>query len=867
MGRATLLSLVAVVLALVAGAVAQIPQGTCQPFAGAPLSQCSSVVDYDVFVPANLTQSDIDALAAEQTSLFFLGATSSDCSDAALRFICAEAFRQCYEIPIDALGNTIALPSPTCFASCYRFTEECEDTLEELGVPVTDCNTESELTGQPTYPQDALVLQLAPGTPTITLPCNNPSLIASYTAIPPATCEPFAGAPLSGCNTVISHDVYIPEGFTQSDLDALAAESAAALKAGIVHQDCMEAGMRFVCTQAFRKCFEEVVSEEPLVSVLLPESTCQSLCDGFNNRCEADFKKLGLPFQDCDALSPTTGLPEFPVGSTEFPLGADITLNIPCMNDRFTMLPSFTFIPFATCEKLRPTTESQCSQSGVLDDYKVVYVVEGSSQAELDREALASTYAVSYPLTPDECTTATYRFACLGVYLGCEEVPLAALPGAKVVLPVPPCKSVCETVAVDCKSTLELAGRDPPDCEETTSAGLPLFPEETFSLTVGDQIISFPCNLPPDDDVDVDKTCPSDFTDEDDDCGFPCPVPVYSDGRYTALKIVITYGAILSLVTSVILIMTYVFDKTKRAFPVNMPLWISLAALGYAIGFLMGPIFGFERIVCDSTPLCRLQAVLLLYFQYAMAAWMMVLAFNICLTLIMQLKFRKVMSKKQKIILQVIYHVVCWGVGMPPCIVGLAVDKLDYVPPSLICFTSADPDGWPIIGLYTIPIFIILCLTVFFTLLVIIGIWKVSVSMEKGFNKMKFVKALLEQWRIFLFLAVFLYIYLYNIEESIRASITYDDNVEGFEDWGACVFANGDDEDCDLDTKLVYALSLLFAINTSLQGFFVNVIFLTSPSTFIFWRDRVIYVAQGKGFYGDPDESMLSNKSFHSTRG
>ena len=69
----------------------------------------------------------------------------------------------------------------------------------------------------------------------------------------------------------------------------------------------------------------------------------------------------------------------------------------------------------------------------------------------------------------------------------------------------------------------------------------------------------------------------------------------------------ITYGAILSLVTSIILIATYLFDKTKRSFPVNMPLWISLAAMGYALGFLLGAVTGFEYVICDSTPLCRFQ--------------------------------------------------------------------------------------------------------------------------------------------------------------------------------------------------------------------------------------------------------------------
>ena len=84
---------------------AQTTEGSCQPFEGAPRSQCSSVVDYDVFVPEGLTQSDLDATSAERTGLFLLGTTSQDCSVAALRFECAEVFKRCYEAPAGPYGE------------------------------------------------------------------------------------------------------------------------------------------------------------------------------------------------------------------------------------------------------------------------------------------------------------------------------------------------------------------------------------------------------------------------------------------------------------------------------------------------------------------------------------------------------------------------------------------------------------------------------------------------------------------------------------------------------------------------------------------------------------------------------------------
>lgn len=105
------LSQCALLLALfLSYAAAQTVQGSCEAIEGAPLSQCSSVIDYDVFVPDNLTQAEMDAQAAERTGLFFLGATSTECSEAALRFECGEVFQRCAEVPVDSYGNTSTFP-------------------------------------------------------------------------------------------------------------------------------------------------------------------------------------------------------------------------------------------------------------------------------------------------------------------------------------------------------------------------------------------------------------------------------------------------------------------------------------------------------------------------------------------------------------------------------------------------------------------------------------------------------------------------------------------------------------------------------------------------------------------------------------
>jgi hypothetical protein len=57
-----LLAMAMVVMAMMVSVSAQLPfpPGRCEPFAGAPLSQCGAVVNYNVFVPSGRTQQDLD---------------------------------------------------------------------------------------------------------------------------------------------------------------------------------------------------------------------------------------------------------------------------------------------------------------------------------------------------------------------------------------------------------------------------------------------------------------------------------------------------------------------------------------------------------------------------------------------------------------------------------------------------------------------------------------------------------------------------------------------------------------------------------------------------------------------------------------
>jgi hypothetical protein len=115
-------------------------------------------------------------------------------------------------------------------------------------------------------------------------------------------------------------------------------------------------------------------------------------------------------------------------------------------------------------------------------------------------------------------------------------------------------------------------------------------------------------------------------------------------------------------------------------------------------------------------------ATFLAYFQYCLAGWMTVLAFNVFLVFTLKVK------KKKANRLHLLYHVFAWGIGIPIIIIGLSIDRFDYLPPQPICFISSQVDGWPQLGLYTFPIFTLCAITFFCCMTIVWRIWMVCID-------------------------------------------------------------------------------------------------------------------------------------------
>lgn len=124
------------------------------------------------------------------------------CQDAAMRFICGEAFHPCFLQPVAAgvsstsipctllsvlsrdrllthsLLSIVVLPRPTCHSTCTNFTNACYDAFAALGQAtlLPNCETISPLTLGPMYPETVRVDRLASNSSTLGLEHANLSL-------------------------------------------------------------------------------------------------------------------------------------------------------------------------------------------------------------------------------------------------------------------------------------------------------------------------------------------------------------------------------------------------------------------------------------------------------------------------------------------------------------------------------------------------------------------------------------------------------------------------------------------------------------------------------------------------------------------
>jgi len=824
----TMKVVVCVIVFLTCHIQAQPPQGTCQVFTAAPLSQCQSVVDYQVFVPINKTIADLDAIAGPKTGPFRLGITSPECNKYAMQFICAEVFHPCRNLP--SAAGPVPIPIPTCKRRCERFVEACGQYLRDFNSTVPNCNSINPATNQSTYPEILMQLKLPSGA-ILPLKCNDPGIAPTWAQIPQASCFGKLSAaitPLSKCHTVIDYDVYLPDSLTIADLDYRASASNGLARTASISALCANATMRFVCSEAFRRCTYGTVNPN-LPQVLLPSSTCYENCWAFRELCSEELTNLSRSTgafsftpPNCEATSANlAGQPAYPLTNSTFKFPtANVSIPVPCT------YPSVNQQFAARCEPFRGYPE-ECRHVVNWN----VFIPINSTQEKLAAQARIQVAKIQ--AAPTSCRDPSLRLACSSIFLRCYEHEVNAAATIKV--PQFACRSLCLDAKIPCENKTEAIV----NCDALTPTGLELYPETQYRTTTPDgRILETPCHVPeyikgyP-----VVKHCPYPFVrtpDEELVCKTQCPTPVFTEDEMLARMIVVTILGYLGFFLGIFTFISTTLHPLKRVFPKCVINYQVLAASLMVIAFLTahwvwdgGPAYrglwctdAATRATASHVP-CGVESFFIYVFSFSMILWY----FFVALFMIRAVLEQHFGPKWNRIV-HVGLHILCWGLPLTIWICAVSTSTITTVGlfPCFLDTTLWERQYVEIFFWYPVSILLLTGLAMC-TVATVIVIKKLG---RVGFRK---------QIRVILYL-------IYNFCANIWIVFYHfylDGRRSGFEDattwWYKCSATSI--EPCDPHGTIEYSLYIIQAIVYSSQPLCLALILLTDSEIWYWWRDVI----------------------------
>ncbi|KAL6077138.1 hypothetical protein QOT17_002444 [Balamuthia mandrillaris] len=295
-------------------------------------------------------------------------------------------------------------------------------------------------------------------------------------------------------------------------------------------------------------------------------------------------------------------------------------------------------------------------------------------------------------------------------------------------------------------------------------------------------------------------------------CAFQCPEPLIEDDEFDAITIMMSVMGWLSFVLMAFLVVTYLVDPDKRKFPNHLPLFFFIAILGFSFAFCLASAVGHKDMICDNEEeanyfgagACTVQGMLVVYFFFAAVLWWLVICFNIFLMLMLaanQVDYRKRGLRNSLIIG---YHCFAWLLPLLPLIISLSAERLGANGSDLWCTihsSSSDnrlvleigggyagvttagesTNAWNF-GLFWSPIILCVLIGISFIFVVILF----QLRQESGWKG--FVKFISGQWRIFAFLALYIWVCVFLFAFQLDFEVKRNDQYDDYATYTACLF-------------------------------------------------------------------------------
>ncbi|KAL6061621.1 Wnt-activated receptor [Balamuthia mandrillaris] len=543
------------------------------------------------------------------------------------------------------------------------------------------------------------------------------------------------------------------------------------------------------------------------------------------------------------------------------------------------------------------------------------------------RQTFPTLFTTYMGVTGEPCLSATWRMICAGTFRECIRAeapeghpshPAVAITNRYT------CRNICDHVHDVCWDTIAntIAQAGTFTVEEVLDCDVPwflfwgyptleLFPRGEYTIPVtADNGTSFfnttiSCydgnrNLT----TAIEVTCPTGLhaTGAPGACAFDCPHPIISEEEYHQVEVMISVTSWISLTTTLLVVISYALIPSKRSFPGNLPLFFVVAITCRAFAFCLGSMAGHENVWCDGDegfntfgdPLCTLQGIMFVYFTLAGALWWFIITLNLFLSTVIGwepndhliFRLRLLGVKFRFVTMEAVFHVCAWVLPFIPLIIALSGEQLGYAGSSFWCTIhsgggsivfQATPEGtthsgtddnnlWNLL-LLTLPILVIVFVGVI--LLAMVAIFGLMKSRDKG----KFV---LRQWRLFAFILLYIWIYLFVLSFQIHFKDVQDQQYSAYDEYIDCLYifttagqydpSTSDESRCELDQKVNFALWFIVTFNEVAQGFFVFLIFGTAPDVLRAWYSGLVQCHWQQSFFTTSSSAVSSSTSSSSVK-
>ncbi|KAL6048195.1 hypothetical protein QOT17_018770 [Balamuthia mandrillaris] len=354
-------------------------------------------------------------------------------------------------------------------------------------------------------------------------------------------------------------------------------------------------------------------------------------------------------------------------------------------------------------------------------------------------------------------------------------------------------------------------------------------------------------------------------------CVFECPLPSLEEEQYDTLKVLQLVLAWLSWASSLFLVLSYGVNANLRGFPSNMVMMTAISGHIAAFAMILPTFAGYQEVWCDGgTTLfpevhynmeaeqerganggwnpavhldvefvpedlivrgdtCSAQGFILMFGFLSGTFWWAITAFNMWFSMMFSKSIPHWFEGGREWIRIGVYHAVAWGIPLLFSIIAVATDHIGFRSSGSFCFITAESGPGYQLGLWAIPVALLLFVGGIFFLLCLYFVTRLAMKASDSASKSKFMAFYI---RLLCFLFAFLLIYVCVFAFQLHELVNEDELVAAYEEYYTCLYVILDPDypgdECTIPEEgTTYALVTLRSVGYCCLGFVLFLNFMS----------------------------------------